>query len=238
LLKEFHVNGWTDVRGRDKGALVGLEVEDRALNWSTLCQSLYVLMHEYVCHAFQGVCSTERCNADETCSWSDGWMDAFAWCLLERWLEGDHSSLPQWLQRDLVALKDHCQSLHLRRYQGGQGPSMTEVHLVRRVNARKAFYALERGMAGPRSRRLLASRRASAFSVQYNVAGVSRDQRDEICALLEAGLCQHGETQSVCTAAVAHACNAFVAHGDPGELASQLRLAVGLRPVLRSLLPQ
>jgi hypothetical protein len=64
-------------------SIVRLGFRDDSFDWLSACQLPYILAHELLCHAFQGIGSTyyEECSrsmVDTTCAWSEGWMDVLA----------------------------------------------------------------------------------------------------------------------------------------------------------------
>jgi len=232
-LRQFHVNGYTDVLGQGGGAIVGLEIEECQLDWAALCRCLYVLMHEYACHALQATDTQDRRNADVVCSWSDGWMDALAWSELVRWIDVSTRTLPAWLRRDPETLKKHCLVMHERHYEDGQGPTMTTPRLQRRTNARRSFQTLERLYAGRRGESRSA---ATRFSVRFNADAIGRDERDAICALLETGLYLDPELETDRLKCIAKHCEAYSSSRDAGRLADNLRRTIGPERALRSLM--
>ena len=189
FIPEFHLDGGTQARGED--VVVQIVLEDRSLDLRTLRQLAYVGVHELICHAFQGVSGTERSNVGASCSWSEGWMDAVAWMLLERWLTLDAAKLPPWLVQaptPRIAIED-CRKLHERRYEERQGRVMDPENILRRQQAREACDALFRNWSGPELRRRLSGlRKLVQFSAKLNVASLDRTQRERLIVQLVSGL--------------------------------------------------
>lgn len=222
LLDQFHAAGWTEV-GDDETVTVGLHIKDRAFDWPTLCQTLYILAHEMVCHAFQGILGKPRADgADERCSWSEGWMDALAWTLTEFWIERDIAALPGWLHGH-DQLKAACHKLHTRRYEFPQPGPMHPIDMDRRLNARSAFYRLALALGGS-SGWLAGGRRAAQFSVRLNLCSLSPTERERISVMLNRGLLAAEGSDRL--ERVVGDCSAFCEHGDPVRLEAELRLSV------------
>lgn len=188
FIPEFHLDGST--RATDNGSLVQIVLEDRSLDLRTLRQLAYVGAHELICHAFQGIQGRERRNVGAACSWSEGWMDAVAWLLLERWLNEDHK-MPAWLTRAPTPRNaiDDCRKVHDRRYLIRQGRVMDPENIMRRQQARDACEALYRHWSGPGFKRTINGlRKLVQFSVSLNVAALDRRQREELIVQLVNGL--------------------------------------------------
>jgi hypothetical protein len=130
-----------------------------------------VLAHELVCHAFQGLeAPSQRQNADETCSWSEGWMDRLAFTLIHQWLDTRTKSLPGWLRSDPGAAQNACNRLHSRRYISPVDP-LDEYQVTRRVYASWAFDHLRRVWATSPAGDATADHRVVRFSLRLNLLG-------------------------------------------------------------------
>ena len=219
-IPDFHIDGSTDVNG--DFSVIEIVLEDGALNLETLRQVSYVCAHELVCHAYQGIDSQERKNANATCSWSEGWMDAIAWRLLERWLQAEKESppLPHWLARSPgKALRD-CRKLHERRYLERQGRSMKPFNVYRRMQARDACDELYRQWSAPQEKRTFNGlRKVVEFSVALNIARLDRKQREDIVLELSGGLLANAPLRLDRTVI---ACDEFLRHRDPARLLKTL----------------
>lgn len=188
FIPEFHLDGAT--RATEGTSWVEIVLEDRALDLRTLRQLAYVCVHELICHAFQGILGQERRNVGASCSWSEGWMDAVAWLLLERWLN-EARALPAWLIRAPTPRSaiDDCRKVHDRRYAGRQGRVMDPENILRRQQARDACEALYRHWSGPDFKYPNNGlRKLVQFSVSLNVAALERKQREELIVQLVSGL--------------------------------------------------
>jgi hypothetical protein len=222
LFQEFHLNGWTDVESNVAACIVGLDFKEGHFDWPTLCQTLYVFVHEMMCHAFQGL-HGERRNSDERCSWSEGWMDALAWTLTERWIEQECKALPAWLRADTTQVGDACASLHNRRYRFPQPGTLDPAYMHRRRHARSAFHKLRKAMGASSGRAPLWRHRAAEFSLRLNLCGLDPAARDTILNLLTIGLL---DTNGRRFESVVGDCSEFCEHHDPQRLAMALRESI------------
>jgi hypothetical protein len=204
--------------------VVCLYIRKNKLEWESLCQILYVLAHEYVCHAYQGLHSDkDRRAADERCAWSEGWMDEVAWKLTELWLTVAHVQWPAWVQQGRHSVRDACFTIHDRRYQPNQYGDLKAFDLHRRQNTRKAFRVMEDALGAHRGRRILATRRLSRFSVQLNLHLADPQTRDCIVDLLTLGL---ADPSSPRVDRVISDCSHFHKHRDPKQLIEALKISV------------
>jgi len=224
FLPECHVNGSTAVAEEDYLAVVCLYIRKNNLEWESLCQILYVLAHEYVVHAYQGVHGSKpRWAADERCAWSEGWMDEVAWQLTELWLTVAHVQWPDWVRRGRHAVREACFTIHDRRYQHNQYGDLKAFDLRRRQNTRAAIGVMQEALGAHRGRRLLATRRLSRFSVQLNHRLADPQTRDCIVDLLILGL---ADPESPRVDRVLSDCNHFHKHRDPKQLIEALKISV------------
>jgi hypothetical protein len=210
LFNEFGISGWTDLRD----GTVGLEIKDRAFDRKALCQALYVRAHEMVCHAFQGLQGmARRQNADETCSWSEGWMDRLAFLLTEHWLDTRRHALPDGLRSDIGVAKEVCSRFHRRRYEPPLDP-LEDYHFARRDAARWAFDHLRGAWTTIRSSTIEADHRVVQFSLRLNLKHVAQEDRETICQLLTAYLV---DEQSARYGLALAACSAFLDEHDDAK---------------------
>lgn len=187
FIPEFHIDGSTRAIG--SSSAVQIVFEDRSIDLRTMRQAAYVCTHELICHAFQGISGTERRNVGAACSWSEGWMDAVAWLLLESWL--NKGGLPPWLIQSPTprsAIED-CRQLHHRRYQGRQGRVMDPENVLRRGQARDACEVLFRCWSEPDFQyRELGLKKLVQFSVHLNAAALDQAEREDLIVRLVTGL--------------------------------------------------
>ena len=224
FIPEFHLDGAT--RATDNASLVEIVLEDRSLDLRTLRQLAYVGAHELICHAFQGIQGRERSNVGAACSWSEGWMDAVAWLLLEGWLN-EAREMPAWLTRAPTPRNaiDDCRKVHERRYLGRQGRVMDPENIMRRQQARDACEALFRHWSEPGFRRTInGMRKLVQFSVSLNVAALDRHQREELIVQLVNGLLL--SAGSVLDETIV-ACEEFLRQKDPLGLMKRLEGGAG-----------
>ena len=166
-------------------SVVTLGVRDHGLDWRSLCQLPYILMHELVCHAYQGAASTGRTAVDASCAWSEGWMDALAAIQIEAWLEGRRKK-PGWVEMNAAAIKRATAGLHERRYQ--RQSSLRPFILSQRVAARDGFAALVEAFRGADTRLDRALARATRFSGRLNLESMAQEDRTKLVARLASDL--------------------------------------------------
>ena len=224
LFQQFHISGSTDVQIERDKAIVCLQFKDQHFDWPTLCQTLYVLAHEMVCHAFQACGANERENADERCGWSEGWMDGLAWSFTEAWIEHGDAALPDWLRAGDSALES-CYAFHQGRYSLPQPGSLDPTSMNRRKNARAAFRTLRQALDGSAFATSSALAKATEFSVRLNACALDAETRDEIVVALIRGLASK-DTQRSRFENVIGSCSSFCDHNDPVRLLKDLKTSV------------
>jgi hypothetical protein len=227
LLESFHVAGESKVRDCEiPVSIVGLSLKRQAFDWPTFCQVPYVLMHEFLCHAFQGLLAspdasapTKREGADETCPWTEGWMDRFAAYLAKRWIGQARGS--EWFRFREDRARGHIEDIHKGRYE--ESPSLKGLPLLRRRAAARTFDALQRGFAG-HGRQSVATSAMLRFSLRLNLFDAPQQQgrlswRERALALIETKLSVPGSRTYDDTIGT---CRAFAEHGDPIRFVKEL----------------
>ena len=229
MLPSININGWTDVQRHPEVAMVGLEIRDRHFDWTALCQTLYVFVHEMVCHAYQGLRGKGRRNTDEHCDWSEGWMDSLAWTLTEEWIDRREGNLPGWLNDHHDFVKAVCSDLHSRRYKFPHPGFINDDDMESRRHARRAFQVLRDAFgAGPGKPKLSrdgARERAQTFSVLVNLHPLDDAVRGDVAFWLTKGLIERDEKPDRFEQ-VLGACSEFCDHRDPDRLLEDLRESV------------
>jgi hypothetical protein len=221
--KRFDVNALTQVRSKD--ILISLEFRPDGIELAAAGQTLYLLIHEIVCHAYQSLEEANRGNSDDTCGWTDGWMDALAWRLTEDWIVRYSVRLPAWLSDTPERGKRWCRSFHERRYAEPRCPPMRETDLKERQLAREGFDTLHKlwDQAQPPGADI-ESHRITAFSVALNHCSVEDGKRRMLIAALNTALIRRKPR----LADVSGACSAFLDHRDPDQLLDDLLALNGL----------
>jgi hypothetical protein len=185
LLMAGHIDGWLDLEGPDnRRSVVGLTIKDDAFDWPSLCRLPYVLLHELVCHAYQGLRGKgEREGAGSYCTWTEGWMDSLAAEFAKAWFES--TTIPAFAADPSAASGQANAS-----FEGRYDPAISGVDEVR-VGLRKAARDGRRdlvrtiGGADPQYGRATVER----FSLLANLQIIDRKTRHRLAQQL-AGLVQ------------------------------------------------
>ena len=214
---KFGVNALTRIDAEK--ILVCIELKPKNLDIAAAAQTLYLLVHETVCHAYQSLDGVCRSNSDDTCAWSDGWMDTLAWRLTERWIVKDAPHLPDWLTDKPENGKRWCRTFHDRRYLEPRCAPMREGDLEERCQARESFEAL----CGLWDKALpygadIESHRATVFSLLLNHCDVADKTRRLLIAELNTALNRRQPRWDD----VAGVCSEFIEYRDPGRLLEDL----------------
>lgn len=214
---QFGVNASTKVRS--KNIVVSLELLPDRLDITALSQVLYVLAHEVVCHAYQSLDHPERTNSDDTCGWTDGWMDTLAWRLTEAWIMREKTRLPSWLTCVPEEAKRRCRRFHDRRYEDPRRPPLRRSDLAQRRLARSSFDMLygawgEASAAGVD----VEQHRATTFSLILNHTKVDEETRRLLVAALSTALDPFRGRDIE----VAGVCSDFLRHRDAQALLRDL----------------
>ena len=210
--------------GDRQTSIVGLGLRDDAVGWDSLCQLPYVLMHELLCHAFQGLVGQGRRAASTGCGWSEGWMDALAVRLLAFWLEGEVEGAPRWFLEEPHVVLRAGSRLHDRRREPQSGLQPTDLSQRRAMHA--AAYRLERMLRGDNIRGGHALVRLVNFSLRLNLHAVpQRERNDTIDRLALALELYHGERLS----RVVGACSRVFEHGDWNVFRDEIEKLTTLR---------
>lgn len=220
---KFSVNATTRVDARK--IVVKLELQPDSLDIAAAAQTLYLLAHETICHAYQSLDEAGRENSDDTCAWTDGWMDTLAWGLTEHWLVHDAAQLPAWLRDAPEDGKRWCRKFHDRRYVEPRCSPLRKSDLYERLQARKSFEVLSGiwGKALPFGEGL-ESHRVTTFSVMLNHAKVDNRTRRLLIAELNTALNRRRDRLED----VAGVCSEFVVDGDLRQLLDDLHVLNGL----------
>lgn len=190
-------------------SIVGLGFRDDAVDWVSLCQLPYVLMHELVCHAYQGLVGSGRRAASTGCGWSEGWMDALAFRFTEAWLKDASENLPDWLLESKSSVLQACATLHSRRRKPQS--NLRPVDLNQRIALWEAVESLERAFRGKGRREAFGISRLLSFSLRLNLLAIPQIERndtlDKLALALE--LFQGDRLDQVIIA-----CSRFAEHGE------------------------
>jgi hypothetical protein len=152
---------------------VGLEIRRNAFGWAQYNILPYMLLHEILCHAYQGLGSPDlRPNAEPTDAWSEGWMDCVAYELALEWLKRQHGKHFKTLKERIEA-RDQIIELHKARY-----PKRASVEgALHPGNGRDIFYAVV-GSYGNRYDNLSWSRHPVArLSLRLNAMNILPEKR-------------------------------------------------------------
>ena len=183
---------------KHRGGLVSitrLSVRDDAFDWPSACQLPYVLAHELVCHAYQGIAAPVhglRVVADGTCAWTEGWMDVLAFWAAEKWLVQTND--PEWVTMESGTLQKEFVGRHARRVKPNGNLSNWE--RIRRMAAQEAVDHLlgeMRKFYREPNRERKARDRVYSFSLNLNALRMSQQARNQLLErLANALLCTTG----------------------------------------------
>jgi hypothetical protein len=174
-------------RLRDDGtpiSIVKLSIRDDSFDWTSACQLPYVLLHELLCHAYQGIAAPaergqQRIVVDGSCAWTEGWMDVLALWTAMTWLK-NHPSEPEWVARESGSLQVAFAKLHARRAEAQS--TLPRLQRERRTAAREAvghlLAEMSRFYTGP-DREDLSRERVYAFSLSLNTLRIQQTDRDQ-----------------------------------------------------------
>lgn len=220
LLDAAAITGTCRLDENQSTSIVGLGFRDDSVDWGSLCQLPYVLMHEVLCHAYQGLVGDGRRPASTGCGWSEGWMDTLALRLTEIWLRGaNHDGLPKWLRENKDAVYRECVRLNGRRREPQSSLSPTD--LAQRVGVQEASGRLEALFKGAGRRNERAFFRMLAFSLQVNLLALPQSDRNEAIDRLAGALeLFHGERLD----RVVGACSRFSDSHDWEAFRNELRM--------------
>jgi hypothetical protein len=198
-------------------SVVGLVFRDDGFCWTSMAQLPYVLMHELVCHAFQGLKGSRRVATDKTCPWSEGWMDAIAVAVTEQWVEGAFGiELPVWANGAGDFVKQAASKLHVRRFE--QQTSIDPEVLNARKYAYDSFLGLQKSIQGKNPQPADARNRVLQFSLKLNLHAMTQVERGEIADWIGLGL-ELGKGDEI-----ANICMRFAEHDDWRTLYNDLKL--------------
>lgn len=194
---------------RSYRSLVALEIKDDSFDWRALCGVPYVLMHEILCHAFQGLNGVERALADHQCAWSEGWMDYIALLCTETWL-AKAANVPAWVRNSNSNVRIEAIKLHDGRFPR-PGAALSG-WLSSRVNARNAARSLERIYQGASRTTFYADLRLLRFSLRFNLEAIPQKARNDIVG--ELGLALEGMSGDQKRDDAVAACERFAEDGN------------------------
>lgn len=200
---------------------VVLHLNVRHFDWLWLCKLPYVLLHEFICHAFQGCLATSgRTNCDFKCSWSEGWMDAFSLDVAKRWLADKKNLNIPWPAARGIEAQRQWELAHHGRYKEGddRGGVGTQDDRARGRAAFEAFQACQ-----VRADNFDADDFVR-FSIQLNALPVAHSLRrrigDSIFIVMQESMGPRRQERAIA------ACSAFLISMDAERLLLELRSAI------------
>ena len=180
LLGDFNLNAFHEVADHEEtSSHVFLEIRERKFDWRALCGTPYLLTHEIVCHAFQGIVAgptgqAPRLSAPKECAWSEGWMDRVAFMLTKFWLQQRRKELPAWLAIDPITLEAVTDAMHEKRYD--KATCLREDVAHDRNMGRHAFRMLFDAFE---SRADVERHPATLFSLGFNLCNIGLELRNQ-----------------------------------------------------------
>jgi hypothetical protein len=206
---------------RQSPRMVTILLRKQHLKGRDLWHIAYALHHELICHAFQGASANETLSdAPASCHWSEGWMDAVAFELVDGWT---NQSRP-WLPVSGESAKGAVRELHEHRYV--QPKSMSRDDVMRRRQARDAYKKLSEILKHYEivSSENEAREVARRFSLMANSHPLANWRRLKSLGT-NLRLLLTNTIRSEAAIAAAQACLAFTVHGRLEELEVAIRQA-------------
>lgn len=190
---------------------VTLVLPQTGFSSSNLYAAPYLLTHELICHAAQGVAGPPpREGSGSNCAWSDGWMDCFAHEAACSWL--DQCDIRQdWIDQARPSVVQQADQAHLARYIGTSLAKSDEANRSARIQAREAWIGLRQAAMVNGHSEVEAEAMRRAFSLRYNAINLIPEQRRDMVVGLWVKL------QTDAKGAVS-AIFTFVGAPDPGTL--------------------
>ena len=122
--------------GMTLASVVTLELPEHGFTEDSLYAAPYLLAHEVICHAAQGVLGPfPRIDSGNGCAWSDGWMDCLAYEDAMNRL-GDDASCPDWIAQGSSNILTSAHQAFASRYMG----AADDPDLQARLDARAAWH--------------------------------------------------------------------------------------------------
>lgn len=159
---------------------VTLLLPARGFDKASLYAAPYLLAHELICHASQGVCGPgAREGSGSGCAWSDGWMDCLAYEEICDRLQGEAID-QEWIDEARAGVAARAEAAHSARYRDPCLSKSSEADQSARIEAKQAFIALKlSAMAQGRSETESEAFRR-AFSLRYNALNLTYDDRQPL----------------------------------------------------------
>ena len=177
--------------GERPTSIVQLGVRDNGFDWYSSCQLPYVLVHELLCHAYQGLArapfepegtpGTPRRMTDPSCAWSEGWMDAVALWTAERWV-GTAPPALRWASVTSSDARPLASVLHQRRCEPQAGLSPHKLGRRRAARTAAGLMREECLLFGTAGEALM-----EGFSLCLNALPIPQAERDRLVD--DIGLC-------------------------------------------------
>jgi hypothetical protein len=178
---------------------IRIDLVEHRIDRATLDQLPYVVLHELVCHAFQGLAlpPAQRLNAPPSCLWTEAWMDTLA-----------HRLAIDWWRTRGAAFPAASASYHDWGY-------AAESHKRAQRNAANTLAEALR-LAADTGRETPAD--FLRFSIRLNARRGQGATQADLARRLRVALRQDQPWQ----AGAVRACRHYLAHDDPGRLIAAL----------------
>jgi hypothetical protein len=224
MVVDFGVVASTRIDGPPGSSVVSLKLNEKHFSDPSLYQLPYIIFHELTCHAFQGVRGGVRENADNACTWTEGWMDAFAFELAVKWAANDTKQSDQWLPEGGKDAAEHMRDYQKARYKPTSQLSEWDAMSLRA--AREAFLTLASLLDGKAPGAGGSSHREIwMFSIRLNAHNISLEDRDALGSILSQILYRPKVAPAVSEAI--GICREFLyEHDDPERLIAELEVAL------------
>lgn len=210
--------------GEGPASIVRLGVRDDAFDWWSARCLPYVLVHELLCHAYQGLHGSGREPVDKECGWSEGWMDALASWYTEDWLAASSgASVAAWVRDHRKDLMAATSSLHENRITR-DGTLSVEAR-DRRITMKSGARNLQALFQCSATDDSLSKEKLYQFSLLLNVISMPQQCRNDIADTI--AILLEPKPTGAAREKIVMACNRFMEDRDWQKFHARLKDIVG-----------
>jgi hypothetical protein len=171
---------------------ITLLLKEDAFDRTCLMTLLYVFAHEILIHGVQNIDGGTRYNADDSCAWSEGFMDHVIFMQVAEWLSKREPHLPACLRDARREAFGACLAMHESRY-SLPPRDYNPPALLRRIFARHAAEELNLLFQGAEWISSISNENLLTFAHKLNMHSFNKDQRKEL--IFHLALLLHPETK-------------------------------------------
>jgi hypothetical protein len=221
FLRQFRVDAWTEIGPQGFESRVTLRFKRCSLSPDMIAQVPYILFHEVACHAFQSAWLPDRANVDQTCPWTEGWMDTLAFEAAKLWSRPSPRA-DEWLAFTGKRAIDAMGEYHRNRYKVHD--NLLQPRAWDLEAASLAFDRLVELLRGRSRSARYAVFRIVKFSVYANLLITNSGEREQLGLLLGSLLGERrlSKASGLRASKAARETQEFLIHQNPGRLISGL----------------